>query len=263
MFLVVQFPFADVRQFVPDDTHRLTVPTWPNAADGKEFVRGYGPVSRRPRGGVDYWAGERLFCPTARTLRFAGSPRSLRVAVSGRPMPFDCEFRRFFTNGQALCRVEIGLTQRTDRATVSAGLKWVSRNGQFRGNQPLTAAECVDVVRGILTVTNSNVVIGDAIQSVTNTITQAPASDELKQALLQLTRTVEQMAAQLPKEKQQEVAQDLRTLTEETTKPAPRRAWYELSANGLIEAAQAVAGLGPPVVEAVKVVLGLVVGAVV
>jgi hypothetical protein len=79
--------------------------------------------------------------------------------------------------------------------------------------------------------------------------------------LLTLTKAVEQMASSLPKQRQEEVARDLQALAAEATSPTPRRKWYEVSAEGLVDAAKAVAGIGAPVIESVKLLLGLLGGA--
>jgi hypothetical protein len=64
----------------------------------------------------------------------------------------------------------------------------------------------------------------------------------------------------LPEKKRADVAQDLSNLVTEVTKEAPRRKWYELSAEGLIEAAKACAGMASPVIQTVKTVLALLGG---
>jgi hypothetical protein len=55
-----------------------------------------------------------------------------------------------------------------------------------------------------------------------------------------------------------EIKQDFKTLQEEVTKTAPRQQWYELSAQGLIDAAKAVGSVGVPVIETVKAIIGLI-----
>lgn len=485
MFIVVQFPFTDVRGFLPFDAGRLQSPTWLYAEDGKEFVRGHGAVRRRVRGGIDQWAGERLYCETARALLFDRWPRTFRLQT-GTWFPLDCAFRRFFTDGQAMGRVEVGVSHRTDlphpaapewarpiandewpavcpevlqlavrvrmpdgtlaRTTlVSAGPllakhylrattkrpaakapedwwytagaplaiveyepgelpltrhcrpvrsvemaaialsyqsatkntigTWFLENGanadrdilrrlrihlvrlhaerecfkrvlqliakkqlavadtdppspladyledaaiklrrEWRDGLPqgdilrvaydsatlVSEGERADLLSAITTakrplqrrvaavtsaavvfniksvggismtdksqtitnstITNSNLVIGDAITNVATTVQASQASDPVKEALVALTKAVEQMAASLPEARQQEVVRDLRSLAEEATSPTPRRKWYEVSAEGLLDAAKSVAALGGPVTQSVKVLLDLLSG---
>jgi hypothetical protein len=493
MFIVVQFPFTDVRGFLPLDSHRLKSPAWPNAEEGKEFIRGHGAVRKRRRGGIDQWAGERLYCTTTRALRFDRWPRTFRLQT-GAWLPLDCAFRRFFTDGQAMARVEVGVRYRPDlthptlpdlaraltdeewstvcpevlklpvrvrtpggalaraplssagpllakhylsattahpegqpgvskawwytsgaalalveyrpgelrlprylrpvrslemaaielsyqtaakdkvgtwflgfgrdanpdivrririhlfrlhaereclkqvlrliskgqlavtdtpgpsalaeyldysatqlsrewreglpqgdilkaayefdtimaegeRADLLAAITTARRPLQRRLTQLTSAAVVINIGKNLgsiggfttvndksqtitnSTITNSTLVIGDAITKVTNSIQASSSSDAVKDALLTLTKAVEQMASSLPKQRQEEVARDLQALAAEATSPTPRRKWYEVSAEGLVDAAKAVAGIGAPVIESVKLLLGLLGGA--
>jgi len=110
MLLALQLPFADLRPFSPDETGRLTVPRWPLAEPDKEFVRGFGVVTERARGGVESWAGEELYCRASRAVKFVaqhaakapGSNGASRIATK-------CAFRRLLYDGSAVGRLEVGL----------------------------------------------------------------------------------------------------------------------------------------------------------
>ncbi|SFF08576.1 hypothetical protein [Nitrosomonas sp. Nm166] len=109
---------------------------------------------------------------------------------------------------------------------------------------------------------DSNVFHGDfaiatTIQDSFNQIAQSSANDDLKQKLELLCSQVQDLTKMLPAEKQKEMAQDLSSFVAEATKETPRRKWYELNAEGLIEAAKACAGLASPVIATVKEVLAL------
>src|SRR5712692_6479107 len=107
MFLVLQFPFSDARRFVSTETNRLLVPRWPLANAGSEFVRSSGQVRRRWRGGVEDWSGEELYCVANRALRFdppLSRQRLDTTVVSLKPV---CIFRRFFSDGRAVSRLEV------------------------------------------------------------------------------------------------------------------------------------------------------------
>ena len=92
----------------------------------------------------------------------------------------------------------------------------------------------------------------------TTTVGQSP---ELQKRLDELAQLVEVLATKLPPEKAKEVRQDLDTLTDQAKSDAPRQKWYELSADGLMEAANTVADMASPVTKAVKAVLSLITGA--
>jgi hypothetical protein len=80
---------------------------------------------------------------------------------------------------------------------------------------------------------------------------------DLQQALKDLCAQIAELTRRLPPEKQAAVARDLNTFVSETTSGQPRKAWYDISGAGLIEAAKAVAEFAGPVAQAVKLVTGL------
>ena len=61
----------------------------------------------------------------------------------------------------------------------------------------------------------------------------------------------------LSEAKRSEAQQDLSNVVAEATKDQPRRRWYELSAEGLIEAAKTCGEIATPVVKAVKTLSAL------
>ena len=108
-----------------------------------------------------------------------------------------------------------------------------------------------------VSVGNINQVAADTISNAFNTVAQSSAPQDLKAELEKLNQAVAEMVKLLPEEKQREVAQDLKTLTDEATSSSPRKKWYELSAEGIIEAAKAVGEAATPVITAAKVVIAL------
>ncbi len=95
-------------------------------------------------------------------------------------------------------------------------------------------------------------VAADSIQNSFNKINESGISDELKAKLKELSEAVEAMTGEMPDDKAKEVTDDLQTLVNETTKEEPRQKWYELSAQGLIEAAKTVGTVGQPVIQTVQ-----------
>jgi len=93
------------------------------------------------------------------------------------------------------------------------------------------------------------------IQHSLNHIDRSGIDSELKNQLQVLARAVEEMCKHLPSDQQEEQARNLETLAKEVTAGTPRRQWYELSAAGLIEAAQSVGKIAAPVVTATQAVL--------
>jgi hypothetical protein len=102
-----------------------------------------------------------------------------------------------------------------------------------------------------------NVVAAKTIQDSFNRLAASNASPDLRAALEALHKTVAELGPRLPAAQQTQVAKDLETLSSEATSEAPRRAWYELSGKGLVEAAKAVGEFAAPVATAVGKVLAL------
>jgi hypothetical protein len=112
MLIAFQVPLAEARTFVNADTHRLKTPTWPIPEAYKEFVRGFGGIAKRYKGGLDEWRGEGVYSGAARAVRFQTEP-GLLPAPSRRLLgPFSCAFRRFLFDGKCVSRFEVGFTER-------------------------------------------------------------------------------------------------------------------------------------------------------
>jgi len=108
-------------------------------------------------------------------------------------------------------------------------------------------------------VKGGNVVIGNenTIQQHIEHSFNTPANPELAPLLDQLTQAVEEMLKHLPAEQAQEARDDLKRLQEELQKPQPRKKWYSVSIEGLIQAAKNVGAIGAPVIELAGKILKL------
>lgn len=108
MLISIQFPVADSRRFVHMSRGLLQCPTWPSPTPDKEFIRALGSIRRRKRGGTDGWVGESETCEANKAIRFT---HNLGLAIPGsRPLKLRCQFRRFFCDGLALGKFEIGIS---------------------------------------------------------------------------------------------------------------------------------------------------------
>ena len=99
---------------------------------------------------------------------------------------------------------------------------------------------------------NYNATINGA-QSVVNNVT----SPDLKAALEQLLDVSGKLADALPEAERGKVAALTKKVVDEATAPAPDKAELQLSKDGLIEAAKAVAGMAPSIATAVGAVLAI------
>ncbi len=104
---------------------------------------------------------------------------------------------------------------------------------------------------------SGNVVVADSIKNSFNAAAQSNAPDELKTLLKELTTRVGEMTKAMPAEAAKETGENLEALVNESIKEKPRQKWYQLSGEGLIEAAKAVGDIGKPVVETVMKILAL------
>ncbi len=133
VLVAIQFPLCDLRPFVPGGAGRLAVPPWPVVEPEREFVRGFGVVQRRRRGGIDPWVGEEHFCSAARALRFPTRFSPGPQLEGTRRVAAACAFRRLLCAPGPSARVEIGVSLRPtgprDRPLgvgPSALLSWVT-----------------------------------------------------------------------------------------------------------------------------------------
>jgi hypothetical protein len=93
-------------------------------------------------------------------------------------------------------------------------------------------------------------IVGDEIRNSFNKIQQAnQIPEELKSLLGELTKALEPVAKALPPERAEELTKDLATFTNEVICERPRRKWWELSLEGIKEAAQAVGAIGTKVLD--------------
>lgn len=104
---------------------------------------------------------------------------------------------------------------------------------------------------------HGSVVAAENIKDSFNVIEKASIQDDLKQQLKELAQAVEAMTQALPKEQAEEVADDMKRLADEATKPAPNKKWYSVSIEGLTKAAQNLGQVGEPVVKLAAKVLAL------
>lgn len=83
----------------------------------------------------------------------------------------------------------------------------------------------------------SNSQIGQTLTSCTNMI-QQQAPGEIKTTLTELEKAVQALLSKLPEDKQSETTKDWEVMVKESTSATPRRKWYSLSAEGLLEASK-------------------------
>jgi len=115
----------------------------------------------------------------------------------------------------------------------------------------------IDVTLGDGTIIHGDFVVANSIKNSFNKVASANIPTDLKELLQKLAKEVGVMSEALPEDTSHQVARDLETLTTEATSKAPRRRWWELSMDGLKQAATAVGDVGKPVLEVLSLLVPL------
>lgn len=74
-----------------------------------DFVRSFGIIRKRRLGGLRGWMGESALCEAGRALRFS-KIKNFKDAEAGIRIPLELAFRRFYFDGLAVGKFEVGLT---------------------------------------------------------------------------------------------------------------------------------------------------------
>src|SRR5207249_9662267 len=127
MFVSFQFPLCDVRAFVTGPTNKLASPAFPIPKPHKDFVRGFGLVHPRRRGGLEHWVGEHVYCDAAQAIKFDCALSVYPIGISS--VSLSCVLRRFFSSGGCVSRIEIGFRLRS------------------REELRLDAADCLELIK--------------------------------------------------------------------------------------------------------------------
>jgi hypothetical protein len=81
---------------------------WPLPTPDTEFVRYFGSIRIRRRGGVEGWVGENEICEAGNALRFS---TGLKFTASSSDISFllRCAFKRLYFDGKAVGKYEVGI----------------------------------------------------------------------------------------------------------------------------------------------------------
>jgi hypothetical protein len=107
MFILVQFPVADLRTLVPGLVGRLPVPDWTADAPNARFVRGFGPLASRNSSAYGL-VGERFFADFVQAARFRQRCVQYRQDGWRDELAISPWFRRFYFDGGISGRFEFG-----------------------------------------------------------------------------------------------------------------------------------------------------------
>lgn len=113
MLLTIQYPLADARALIRN-TGMLDVPSWDNPEH--EFVRNFGAIRIRKKGGLEGWIGENEICEASRIPSFK-KDISIRLQGSTKKTHLKCQFRRLYYDGWAVGKFEVGIRLRNHLET--------------------------------------------------------------------------------------------------------------------------------------------------
>ena len=106
MIIYYQIPLTDTRLFTDQDTGKLASPFWPTPAVGKEFIRSFGPIKQRGKGGIKGWMLENELCLAKRAVRIVDLPPFIDP-LSSQKVLLKCIARLFYFDGLAVGKYEI------------------------------------------------------------------------------------------------------------------------------------------------------------
>ncbi len=135
MFLEILLPLTDLRPFLASASQSVTSPRLTLADPGRDFIRSFGVVRKRERGGVDGLKGEEVYCDARGALRFPAHLGHKAFGTRRRPRLL-CIFRRFLSDGRAVGRFEVGVRSQAGRS----------------GSDIWTAEDCLSFVQDFLSV---------------------------------------------------------------------------------------------------------------
>lgn len=104
MLVTLQFPLCDARSLI-DGCGRLERPAWPTPKPEEEFVRSFGKIRQRHRGGVGSWVAEDCLCMAHRAVRIPPSTQAQRLEARG----FRVAARTLYFGGSGAGKVEISI----------------------------------------------------------------------------------------------------------------------------------------------------------
>jgi hypothetical protein len=119
----------------------------------------------------------------------------------------------------------------------------------------------ISVTLGDGTIIHGDLVVANSIKDSFHKASSANIPENLKALLKELALATGKMSEVLPEDKAKQVSRDLETLTAEATSKTPRRQWWQLSLDGIKEAATAVGAIGQPVLEVASKIVPLLTGA--
>jgi hypothetical protein len=156
---------------------------------------------------------------------------------------------------------------RTRLGSIETYLKNTARSLQLKGSSIINVEE-IKVAERITNVENIGpgaiVNIAEYMNNVTNTVNQnigtSSQNSQVKSLVKDLTSQIKDAASKVDPKTAKQMGDDLEALSKEMANSPPRKKWYELSLDGLKEAAQAIGEIGKPILETIAKLRPLILG---
>ncbi|TDW97631.1 CHAT domain-containing protein [Dinghuibacter silviterrae] len=113
MLAILQIPIFDFRSASGAAESKLANPSWPlPLVNRRPFIRRFGKVYQRLQGGVDDWAGEEFYCDATNALQYVALQDQRFKMDDKHSQQLKSIFRRFYSDGQFVNKIELGLRDR-------------------------------------------------------------------------------------------------------------------------------------------------------
>lgn len=99
--------------------------------------------------------------------------------------------------------------------------------------------------------------MSDVTSHVAQQVRGSATSEEIEELMKELADRIARISPSVNPEKTEQMVGDLKTLNNELAKSEPRRKWYELSLEGIKEAASSIGEIGVPILETVTKLMPL------
>jgi hypothetical protein len=127
--------------------------------------------------------------------------------------------------------------------------------------ESMTQVRTIDI--GDYNTISAPIVIADSIENSFNALKEATVEDDIRLLLEELLKAINEANRQVPEDKSgvaEAMVRDAESLVREVTASKPRRKWYEISFEGLKQAAVNIGELADPVLDIVKKLMPLLLG---
>jgi GTPase SAR1 family protein len=145
-----------------------------------------------------------------------------------------------------------GIHIENSKVVIKTGLN-IERVDKMTQEKTINKGKTINIGNG--STINAPLVVADQIENSFNTVAESDIKGELKELLHKLINEVNEAAKAVPEETAESMARDVESLSKELVSSKPRRKWYEMSIEGLKEAAGAVGEVGKPILKTVSTLL--------